>query len=143
MNNLLERTTKRIKISLGIEIGLFELDSNIVACIMSHLPPADLVNVGRTCGRFGSAQDGQRRSLANEAASRMFTSAATEYETNALPRYNDESEIGLLHQLYSLREPLDFEQLIGKCIHYTSTETMSSVSVTDGRTNSALSNHVM
>ena len=116
MNKLLERTTKRIKISPGIKIGLFVLDSNIVTYIVSYLPPADLVNVGRTCGRFGSARDGQRRSLANEAASRMFTSAATEYETNALPRYNDESEIGVLRQLYSLRESLDVEQLIGECI---------------------------
>ena len=116
---------KRIKISPGIEVGIFVLDKNIVTCIDSVFPPADLVNDRRTCGIFGLLRDGQWRSLANKAASRMFTSAATEHETNALKRHNNESEIGLLHQLDSLRGPLEFVQLIGNDINYALAEIMS------------------
>ena len=136
-------STKRTKISLKIKFNLFALDSNIVHYIVSHLPPADLVNVGRTCGRFGLAQDGQRRSLANEGARQFFASTATEYESNALPQYDDESEIAWLRQLYFLREPLEFRQLIGKNIHYTLAESRSKVSIRRYGCNCAVSNLVM
>ena len=76
--------------------------------------------------QIGFSRDGQQRLLAKAAASRMFTSAATENETIVLPRYDNESEIEVLHQLYSLRKPLDFDQLIGECIYYTSMKTISS-----------------
>merc|ERR1711862_675395 len=98
-----------------------------------------------TCSRFGSAQDGQLRSFLNKAAHRMFRHLATEYEVNALPRYEDESEVSLLRQLDLLREPLKFGQLVGNNIHYTSAESKSSVSPTTGSISwsSALSNFVM
>ena len=136
-------STKRIKISTGIKGDLYALDINIINYIVSHLPPADLVNVGRTCGRFGLILGGQQRSLANEAARQIFASAASEYESSALPLYDDESEIAWLRQLYFLREPLEFRQLIGKDIFYTSTESRSKVSMIDDGCSSAMSNFAM
>ena len=100
------------------------------------------MNVGLTCKEFGSKRDGQP-SLANEAASRMFKSAATEYKTIALPRYNNESAIARLRQLDLLRKQLEFGQLIGRDINFTSAETKSSVTSDGGGCYSALSNHVM
>ena len=82
-----------MKLSAGSKGDLFVLDNNVVTCIVSYLPPVDLVNVGRTCGRFGLIREGQRRLLANEAARQMFASTVSENELNALPRYDDESEI--------------------------------------------------
>jgi len=134
-------STKRIKLSEE-KVDLFVFEDNIFTDIVSFLHPTDIVNVGLTCSGFGSVRDGQP-SLANEAASRMFRSAATEYETIALPRYNDESAIAWLRQLDLLRERLEFGQLIGQDINYTSAETKSSVTLEDSYFNSALSNHVM
>ena len=60
----------------------------------------------------------------------MFSSAATQYELNALPQYNNESNIAWLRQLYLLHKPLEFRQLlIGKHIYYTSAESKSKVSM--------------
>ena len=138
-------STKRIKNALEItfSIDLFAIDSNVVTYIVSYLPPADLVNVGRTCSRFGAIQDGQRRSLANEAARRIFASAAAQYDLNALPQYDDESDIAWLHELFLLREQLEFGQLIGKHIKYTSADSKSKVSTKVYCCNSAMSNLVM
>lgn len=113
-------STKRIKISLGIKGDLFVLDNYIVNYIALYLPPANLVIIGRTCGRFGLIRNGQQKLLANEAGRGIFASTATEYEINALLPYNNESKITLLCQLYFLRKPLEFRQLIGKHINSTS-----------------------
>jgi len=104
------------------------------------------VNLGRTCGGFGLTQDGQQRSLANEAARQMFESAATEYEINALPRYNVEAEIAWLRQLSLLRKPLGFRQLIGSDIYYPSAGSKSTVTMREEDEegyNCAMSNHAM
>jgi len=136
-------STERIKLS-GNKGDLSVFDSTLVIVIISFLPPTALANVGRTCRRFGSVRDGQRRSLANETARQMFESAATEYEIYALPRYGNESEISWLRQLNLLRERFEFGQLIGNNIRYASAETKSSVSTKYyGCYSSALSNHVM
>lgn len=121
--------TKRIEISRIVTVDLSVFDKNIVIHVGAYLRPTDLVNLERTCGKFGRIQGGERRSLANEAAHQMFASASAE-ERHALPRYEDESNISLLRQLCLLREPLHFGQLIGKHISYTSSTSKSSVTNT-------------
>ncbi|EJK64396.1 hypothetical protein THAOC_14872 [Thalassiosira oceanica] len=56
---------------------------------------------------------GQQRSLANEAARQRFRQSATEDEGSRLPKYDDESDIGLLRALEQLRLPLCFDELVG------------------------------
>ena len=139
-------STKRVKSSENEVDSLFLLfDVELfTSVIVSYLRPADLANVGRTCSRFGSARDGQPRSLANEAAHRMFRLLATEWEVSTLPRYDDESEIALLRQLGFLREPLGWEQLVGYYIQHTSAGSKSGVlHHTGGAGSSALCNLVM
>ena len=140
-----DRSTKRIKVPADEIDGLFlSLDDDLFLKIVSHLRPADLANVGRACSRFGAARDGRSRSLADEAARRMFRRTATEYEANALPRYGDESEIALLRELDLLRGPLEFGQLVGNNIRYTFAASKSSVSsIENYRWSTALSNFVM
>ena len=125
-------------------IHLLELDSNLLADIISRLSPSDLVNVGRTCRSFGLARNGQR-SLTNEVANRLFVSTAAEHEAIALPPgYYGESAIERLLQLLFLRGPLGFGKLIGTGISYSSPPGTSSVTVTTGsRLCTALSNLVM
>ena len=136
--------TKRSEISSGTTVDLSIFDQNVVLHVASFLSAIDLTQLGRTCGRFGVASDGRQRSLANEAAHQTFTSTATVDERNALPRYADESDTALLRQLYFLSERLEFRQLIGRKIYYTSDESKLKVSVRqDGCRVSALSNFVM
>jgi len=133
---------KRIKISSGSTVDLSMLDGDVVLHAASFLPATDLTHLGRTCSRFGVAEDGRQRSLANEAAHQTFTCTATDDERNALPRYADEFDTALLRQLNMLREPLEFKHLIGKHIHHTSAESKSKVSMNEngnGR-NCAMSN---
>ena len=119
-------STKRIKIS-GVTVDLSMFDGNLVLKVLSYLAPADLVNAGRTCRRFGLTQDGQQRSLTNEAARHIFENIASEYEMSVLPKYDDESEVSLLREVYLLREPLVFEQLVGRYIRYKSDGSKSEV----------------
>lgn len=114
---LTKRLTKRVEISVTVDLSLF--DKNVVIHIASYLCTMDLVNLGRTCGKFGRIQGGESRSLANEAARQMFADATGE-ERRALPRYDGESDISLLRELCSLRAPLSFGQLLGKHISHTS-----------------------
>ena len=101
------------------------IDRYVAVRIALFLLPADMAYLGRSCRSFGTIEDGQQRSLANEAARESFDRAATEEERNTLPRYGDESYVSLLRQLYLLRAPLKFEQLIGKRIRYTTAEYTS------------------
>ena len=89
------------------------------------------------------AQDGQQRSLTNEAAQKMFASVVVEYKRNVLPPYDDESEITLLRQIYLLREPLEFRQLIGNHVYYTPVFSKSKVGTKENFCNSAMFNLVM
>ena len=49
----------------------------------------------------------------NEAAHQRFRQSATDEERDWLPKYGDESDIGLYRALESLRQPLCFDALVG------------------------------
>ena len=92
--------------------------------------------------RFGVAQPGQRRSLVNETAHQQFRQGATDEEGRCLPRYVDESDIGLCRALEQLRQPLRFDQLVGR--GFSPQENPANVTRT-GRDSwsTAMSGHVM
>ena len=102
--------TKKIR-TVTVDLAFFGKDTLIH--IASFLATNDLANLGRMCGRFGLTQGSQQRLLANETAQQTFESAATEHEINALPRYDDKTEIARLRQQSLLREPLGFGQRVG------------------------------
>ena len=81
--------------------------------IFLWLWPADYVNAGRTCGRFGLTRVGSRTSLVNEIAEVVFRHSASGNKVQALAQYDNESDIALLHQLNLLCQPLEFEWLVG------------------------------
>ena len=120
--------SKRIKTSAdNAGCLLLSLDKTILTGIFSWLWPADYVNVGRSCGRFGLTQVASRTSLVNEIAEVVFRHSASGDEVHALPRYDHESFIALLHQLNLLRQPLAFDWLVGYCIDYVPNGSKSSV----------------
>ena len=123
-----------------VDLSMF--DRNLLFIVASFLPADDLARLGRICSSLGSIEDGQERSLTNDAAHRIFAFATAD-ERNALPQYDDESDIALIRQLYLIREPLEFTQLIGNRIRYTSAESKSSVSSKYIYLGSAISNLVM
>ena len=121
---------KRIKLFSRNTVDLSRFDRNAILHIASFLSAIDLAYLGRTCTTFGVAKDGwPQRSLADEAAHQNFKSTATDVEKNALQRYDDESDTALLRQLYLLREPLEFKQIIGNHIYYISEESKSTISM--------------
>ena len=89
------------------------LGSDLLIRCASYLDADGLAQFGRTSARFGISQPGQQRSLANEAARQRFRQSATEEERSCLPKYDDESDIGLYRALESLRKPLRFDELAG------------------------------
>ena len=89
------------------------LDNNILVYCASYLDVYELVQLGRTSTRFGIPQAGQGRSLVNEAAHQLFRQTATDEEMGCVPKYGDESDIGLYQALESLRRPLCFDELAG------------------------------
>lgn len=136
---------KRIKLSSGSTVDLSTLDGNVVLYAASFLSATDLVHLGRTCSRFGVSKYDQQRSLTNESARQTFECNATDDIRNALPQYDGESDVSLLHQLHLLHKPLEFKQLIGNHIHYTPEKSRTQVSMgTNGQgRNCAVSNFVM
>ena len=89
------------------------LDNNILVYCASYLDVYELVQLGRTSTRFGIPQAGQGRSLVNEAAHQQFRQCATDEERSRLPKYGDESDVGLYRALKLLRQPLCFDELAG------------------------------
>ena len=89
------------------------LDDDLLIQCASYLDADGLAQLGRTSARFGMPQPGQQRSLANEAAHQRFRQSATDEERSSLPKYGDESDIGLCRALESLRRPLRFDELVG------------------------------
>ena len=89
------------------------LDNDLLIRCASYLDADGLAQLGRTSARFGIPQAGQQRSLANEAAHQRFRQSATDEERGCLPKYGDESDIGLYRALELLRQPLRFDELVG------------------------------
>ena len=93
---------------------LDKLDDDLLIRCASYLDADGLAQLGRTSARFGIPQAGQQRSLVNEAAHQRFEQSATDEENKCLPKYGDESDIGLCRALESLRRPLSFDELVGR-----------------------------
>ncbi|EJK48636.1 hypothetical protein THAOC_32548, partial [Thalassiosira oceanica] len=89
------------------------LGNDLLLRCASYLDADGLAQLGRTSARFGIPQAGQKRSLANEAARQRFRESATDEERCRLPKYDDESDVGLSRALEQLRRPLCFDELVG------------------------------
>ena len=108
------RDNKRARLlPSGPSATLDTLDSNLLIRCASYLDADGLAQLGRTSARFGIPQAGQQISLANETARQRFRQSATGEERSSLPKYGDESDIGLYRALDSLRRPLCFDELVG------------------------------
>jgi len=118
------------------------MGSDLLVRCASYLDADGLAQLGRTSARFGIHQAGQQRSLANEAARQRFRQSATDEERSRLPKYGDESDVGLLRALEQLRQPLCFDQLAGR--GFRPQEHPASVTHTGfGRWSTAVSGHTM
>ncbi|EJK62615.1 hypothetical protein THAOC_16765 [Thalassiosira oceanica] len=118
------------------------LGNDLLIRCASYLDVDGLAQLGRTSKRFGIPQDGQQRSLVNEAAHQRFRQSATDEENKCLPKYGDESDIGLYRALDSLRQPLRFDVLAGK--GFGPQENPASVTcISRGGFSTAKSGHVM
>ena len=87
------RDNKRARLLPGHTLDT--LDNDLLVRCASYLDAGGLAQLGRTSARFGIPQDDQRRSLANEAARQRFRHSATDEEKSRLPKYGDESDVGL------------------------------------------------
>ena len=105
------RDNKRARLLPSAALGT--LDCNLLIRCASYLDADGLAQLGRTSARFGMPQAGQQRSLANEAAHLQFRQSATDEERGSLPKYGNESDIGLCRALEQLRQPLRFDELVG------------------------------
>ena len=93
--------------------ALDSLDNDMLMRCASYLDIDGLVQLGRTCTRFGFSRPGHQRSLVDEAAHQRFQQSVTDEERHSLPKYDEESDIGLCRALDSLRKPLSFDELVG------------------------------
>ena len=118
------------------------LDNDLLIRCASYLDADSLSRLGRASTVFGSPQDGQRRSLVNEAAHQLFRQSATDEERICLTKYDDESDIGLYRALEKLRQPLSFDELAGH--GFRPQEHPARVTHNDfGVWSTAVSGHVM
>ena len=78
----------------------------IIFLISPFLSTRDLVQLGRTCIEFGSAQEteDQQISLINRVADHLFLNKANYNEMRALPCNISQSYILRLHRLMSMRQ---------------------------------------
>ncbi|EJK64555.1 hypothetical protein THAOC_14702 [Thalassiosira oceanica] len=122
--------------------ALDALGNDLLVRCASYLDADGLAQLGQTSARFGIPQAGQQRSFANEAARQRFRQSATDEERSCLPKYDDESDIGLLRALELSRQPLCFDELAGNV--FSPQEHPASVTRT-GRAgwSTAVSGHVM
>ena len=117
------------------------LDGDLLIRCASYLDADGLAQLGRTSARFGIPQAGQQRSLTNEAAQQQFRQSATEEERSRLPKYDDESDVGLCRALEQLRQPLCFDELVGG--GFGPQEHPTIVTYTGVGRSTAMSGHVM
>ena len=117
------------------------LDNNLLIRCASYLDADSLVRLGRASTMFGTPQDGQQRSLVNEAAHQLFRQSATDEERSCLPKHDDESDIGLYRALEKLRQPLSFDELAGN--GFSPQEHPAHVTHTPPVWSTAVSGHVM
>ena len=109
---------KRQKIAT-VESALANID--VPSQLAAFLEANDLCQVKAMCRALGSANDGAAfngLSMTEEAARRVFESAASDEEKAVLPRYDGEGWIELYHHLLMLRARLTFDQLVGRYVEY-------------------------
>ncbi|EJK61257.1 hypothetical protein THAOC_18293 [Thalassiosira oceanica] len=140
---MIPREKKRARLLPGAALDV--LGSDLLVRCASYLDADGLAQLGRTSARFGIPQVGQQRSLANEAARQRFRQSATDEERSRLPKYGDESDVGLLRALEKLRQPLCFDELVGNGFspqeHPVSLTSFTCTANEDWST--AVSGHVM
>ncbi|EJK71748.1 hypothetical protein THAOC_06787 [Thalassiosira oceanica] len=134
------RENKRARLQPSATVDV--LGNDLLVRCASYLDADGLAQLGRTSARFGIPQAGQQRSLANEAARQRFWESVTDEERSRLPKYDDESDVGLLRALEQLRQPLRFDELAGYV--FSPQEYPASVTYA-GRAiwSTAVSGHVM
>ena len=133
------RDNKRARLLPGAALDV--LDDDLLIRCASYLDVDGLAQLGRTSARFGVPQAGQERSLVNEAAHQRFLQSATDEEKSRLPKYDEESDVGLSRALELLRQPLCFDELVGK--GFSPQEHPASVTYVGGNCSTAMSGHVM
>ncbi|EJK64989.1 hypothetical protein THAOC_14218, partial [Thalassiosira oceanica] len=119
------------------------LGNDLIILCTSFLSADGLAQLGRTSARFGIPQAGQQRSLVNEAAHQQFRQSATDEERSRLPKYDDESDIGLHRALRQLRQPLCFDQLAGRGFRPQEHPSRVTYSGSGWWSTTAVSGHVM
>ena len=121
---------------------LSTLDNDLLVRCASYLDADGLAQLGRTSVRFGIPHAGQQRSSVNEAAHQRFRQSATDEERGCLPKYGDESDIGLYRALEKMRQPLRFDELAGD--GFSPQENPARVTHTaDDSWSTAMSGHAM
>ena len=105
------RDNKRARLLPGAALDV--LGSDLLSRCASYLDADGLTQLGRTSARFGIPHAGQQRSLVNESARQRFQQSATDEETNRLPKYDGESDVGLYRALELSRQLLCFDELVG------------------------------
>ena len=115
------------------------LGNDVLTLCASYLDAHGLAQLGRTSARFG----GQQNSLVNATARERFRQSATDEEKKVLPKYDDESDIGLYRALELLRRPLRFDKIVG--CGFTPRKRPSSLvkSIDSDGWSTAMSEHVM
>ncbi|EJK65977.1 hypothetical protein THAOC_13125 [Thalassiosira oceanica] len=121
------------------------LGNDLLVRCASYLNADGLARLGRTSSRFGipQSQAGQQRSLANEAARQRFRRSATDEERSRLPKYVDESDVGLLRALEQLRRPLCFDELVGNGFSPQENQASVTCATYDEGWSTAVSGHTM
>ena len=124
--------------TICIEV-LFYIDT--LSKIISYLPPVDLVKLTLVCKRFSNASNKAKLTLIENSARIAVHDIATEEQLAALDGKNSLADY---YYLQLLREPLMFDQLVGRA-EYVNINDKSCVSVTDsgGYWGTAFSNNVL
>ncbi|EJK64742.1 hypothetical protein THAOC_14493 [Thalassiosira oceanica] len=140
-------SNKRAKLAPPPADAFSPLGDEAVSLCASYLGACDLVQLGRTCRRFGAGRDGGRPSLVDGAARQMFHEAATACEKECLTRYEgEETHVKLLKELEGLRKPLELDILFAGVSHFGGTKaTIQCGRSTDYAYDqgSAISSHIM
>ncbi|EJK73802.1 hypothetical protein THAOC_04554, partial [Thalassiosira oceanica] len=143
-------SNKRAKVAPPSADAFSPLGDEAVAHCASYLSACELVQLGRTCKRFGAGRVGGGPSLVDGAARQIFHEAATAYEKERLPRYEgEETHVKLLKELEGLRKPLELDILFAGVSHFEGSKaTIKFIHYNGARDypyheGSAISSHIM
>ncbi|EJK52062.1 hypothetical protein THAOC_28707 [Thalassiosira oceanica] len=141
--------SKRAKLAPPPADAFSPLGDEAVAYCASYLGACDLVQLGRTCRRFGAGRDGGQPSLVDGAARQIFHEAATADEEECLPRYEgEETHVKLLKELEGLRKPLELDIVFAGASHCEGSKVAIQFNPYNDASNyvdagSAISSHIM